>query len=62
MDRDCSGRSPKNGVTGGSYRCSLPTPFVYDRTPPASFLVVSFLIGWAQALRSTPCPDGSSHG
>ncbi|MBL3669075.1 glycosyltransferase family 2 protein [Streptomyces sp. M2CJ-2] len=26
-------------------------PFVYGRTPPASFLVVPFLIGWAQGLR-----------
>ncbi|SHI66086.1 glycosyltransferase [Streptomyces sp. 3214.6] len=26
-------------------------PLVYGRTPPASFLVVPFLIGWAQALR-----------
>lgn len=26
-------------------------PAVYGRTPPASFLIVPFLIGWAQALR-----------
>ncbi|MFF0597857.1 glycosyltransferase family 2 protein [Streptomyces antibioticus] len=26
-------------------------PALYGRTPPASFLVVPFLIGWAQALR-----------
>jgi hyaluronan synthase len=26
-------------------------PALYGRTPPASFLIVPFLIGWAQALR-----------
>lgn len=26
-------------------------PAAYDRTPPASFLIVPFLIGWAQGLR-----------
>ncbi|MGW6292445.1 glycosyltransferase [Streptomyces sp. NPDC055058] len=26
-------------------------PLAYDRTPPASFLIVPFAIGWAQALR-----------
>jgi hyaluronan synthase len=39
-------------------------PAVYGRTPPASFLVVPFLIGWAQALRylSVARSDERLHG
>ncbi|MFJ2004752.1 glycosyltransferase [Streptomyces chartreusis] len=36
-------------------------PALYGRTPPASFLVVPFLIGWAQALRYLSVARSDEH-
>jgi hyaluronan synthase len=36
-------------------------PVAYGNTPPASFLVVPFLIGWAQALRYLSVARGDEH-